>query len=209
MSAYSSQEYPLDRCKEDFKNILKGTKREGIEKLLKYIEQKTDFYTAPMVTANGEDIREGALLRYSLTVYSRLMMAFSQENMLQEEGRRCKDEAELKRVCDSIAIIGLLHGLFMANYYQRVTCQTLNPDTAAFEEVTSVKLRDDILGYGKGEETVYILSGFLKLSRDEAFAIRFHSEDLTDANTERVFRRSPLALMLRIAILQTIYLDKH
>lgn len=209
MSAYSSQEFPLERCKEEFKKILKGTKRDGIEKLLKYIEQKTDFYTAPMVTPNGEDPREGALLRYSLTVYSRLMVAFSQENMLQEEGRRCKDETELKRVCDSIAIVGLLHGLFMANYFQRVTRQVINPDTAAFEDVTGVELRDDILGYGQGEETVYILSGFLKLSREEAFAIRFHSEDLASAGTERVFRRSPLALMLRIAILQTFYFDKH
>ena len=33
---------------------------------------------------------------------------------------------------------------------------------------------DDKLPYGHGEKSVYIVSGFMRLTRDEAFAIRFH-----------------------------------
>ena len=53
--------------KEEFINLLKSTKREGIEKLLDFLE-KSDFYTAPASTRfHGSE--ESGLLKHSLKVY--------------------------------------------------------------------------------------------------------------------------------------------
>ena len=206
MSAYSEAVCPLDKCKADFIQILKDTRREGIGALLDFLEKKTDFFTAPY-KADRDDIREGALLRHCLTVYSRLMALYSQEELLRQNKNAELDEAETRKICDSIAIIGLLHGVFMANYFRRVTSQTVDPSTGEVKDITTVEVRDNILGYGRGEESVYILSSFIKLSREEAFAIRFQDGDFSDPNTARAYRKSPLALLLHIAILQTEFLE--
>lgn len=208
MSAYSESQCTLDKCKSDFVQILKDTRREGIDGLVDFLENKTDFFSAPVIT-DHEDIREGALLRYCLRVYSRMMVLYSQEALLAQNSKEELDEEEMKRICGSIAIIGLLHGLYMANYYKRVTRQVIDPQTAAFEETVSVEVRDNILGYGKGEESVYILSSFIKLSREEAFAIRFQDGNFNDPNTSRAYRKYPLALLLHLAILQTTYLENE
>ena len=208
MSCYSAQDYPLEKCKEMFSRLLKDTGRDGVERLLDFIANKSDFYSTPIILYSGrEDVGEGALLRYSLTVYARMMMEFSQENMLLPAEKRCSGEEETKKLRNSIAIVGLLHGLYMANYFMLVTEKYLNPDTASFEDKQTVEVREDILGYGKGEESVYRLSGFIRLSREEAFAIRFQDGDFSEPNTARAYRQYPLALLLHTAILKTKYVD--
>ena len=206
MSAYSEAVCPLDKCRADYIQILKDTRREGIGALLDFLEKKTDFFTAPY-KADRDDIREGALLRHCLTVYSRLMALYSQEELLRQNKNAELDEAETRKICDSIAIIGLLHGVFMANYFRRVTSQTVDPSTGEVKDITTVEVRDNILGYGRGEESVYILSSFIKLSREEAFAIRFQDGNFNDPNTVRAYHKSMLALLLHIAILQTAFLE--
>ena len=71
---------------------------------------------------------------------------------------------------------------------------------------------DDKLPYGHGEKSVYIISGFMKLTREEAFAIRYHmgfsgTEDARSVGA--AFEMFPLAFALSIADMEaTYYLEK-
>lgn len=57
--------------KERFIELLRSTKREGIEKLIDFLE-KTDFFTAPASTRFHSSY-EGGLLQHSLNVYDCLV----------------------------------------------------------------------------------------------------------------------------------------
>ena len=57
--------------KEEFIELLRSTKREGIENLLAFLE-KSDFYTAPASTRFHGNY-EGGLLEHSMKVYEILM----------------------------------------------------------------------------------------------------------------------------------------
>lgn len=56
---------------EIFNMILRDTKRDGIEELIKYLES-TDFYTAPASSRFHCDY-EGGLVSHSLNVYTCLV----------------------------------------------------------------------------------------------------------------------------------------
>ena len=53
--------------KEEFIELLRSTKREGIEDVIQFIE-KTDFYKAPASTRFHGNY-EGGLLEHSMKVY--------------------------------------------------------------------------------------------------------------------------------------------
>ena len=52
---------------EEFKTLLNGINREGMDNLINFIE-KTDFYTAPASTRFHGNY-EGGLLEHSMKVY--------------------------------------------------------------------------------------------------------------------------------------------
>lgn len=195
-----------EEAKEQFCKYLRETKRAGVEKLLAYLEKQTDFFTAPMLKTSGE-VREGDLVRYSLTVYLRLMMEYSRENMIQEDRDKLSSDEDIRKACESIAIVGLLHGIYMANYFTVVKRMYVNPETNTTEEKPTVVIRKDNFGYGTGEESVYLLTKTIKLTDDEAFAIRFQDGNLNDCNTRKSYRGNRLALLLYSSILKASYLD--
>ena len=67
---------------------------------------------------------------------------------------------------------------------------------------------DDKLPYGHGEKSVYIASGYMKLTRDEAFAIRYHMgfsgpEDVNSIGS--ALEMFPLAFALYVADMEAAY----
>ena len=67
---------------------------------------------------------------------------------------------------------------------------------------------DDKLPYGHGEKSVYIITGFMRLSREEAFAIRYHMgySDGTDArDVSAAFQMFPLAYALSCADMEATF----
>ena len=67
---------------------------------------------------------------------------------------------------------------------------------------------EDRLPYGHGEKSVYIITGFMRLSREEAFAIRYHmgfsgSEEVR--NVGAAFEMYPLAFALSTADMEATY----
>ena len=70
---------------------------------------------------------------------------------------------------------------------------------------------DDPLPYGHGEKSVYMVSGYMKLTRDEAFAIRYHmgfagAESVNAiSNIGKSFEMFPISFALSVADMEATY----
>ena len=88
-----------------------------------------------------------------------------------------------------------------------------NEQTGQWEKQPFYTVNDQ-LPYGHGEKSVYIISGFMRLSREEAMAIRWHMGGFDDSvkvgsfALSGAFERYPLAVHLHVADLQATYLDE-
>ncbi len=173
--------------KDDFLKIYtESIHRDGADKLLEWLKG-SDFFTAP-ASAKYHGNHEGGLCEHSLNVWHRL----SQE---------CDASAETTAIC------GLLHDVCKVNFYITSTRNVKNESTGQWEKQPYYTV-DDKVPYGHGEKSVYIISGFMRLTREEAFAIRFHMGDYADKNTPKAFSMFPLALMLHIADLEATFIDE-
>ncbi len=71
---------------------------------------------------------------------------------------------------------------------------------------------DDRLPLGHGEKSVIILQSFIKLTRDEIYAIRWHMGGFDcatkggDFSMSRAFEICPLAVMVHLADMEATYL---
>lgn len=195
--------------------------RPGSDELLQWLEV-TDFFSAPAST-RFHLAEEGGLVEHSVHVYDRLQALFQWE--FTNGAMPTRDQNE------SIAICGLLHDICKVNVYQQEpkNRKTYDPEKVAAAEPWQVKhdaLGDfiwetimgykfeDPLPYGHGEKSVYIISSFMKLTREEAMAIRWHmgfSDNDFKAggySVGNIFEQFPLAVLTHIADLQATYLDE-
>ncbi len=185
--------------KEEFIQIFKeNIKRDGADKLLDFLENKSDFFTAPAST-RFHNAFEGGLLKHSLNVYKCLCAYMERE--------RVKNEYKLTASSETIAIVALLHDLCKVNFYKVGYRNAKNEQTGQWEKVPRYEI-NDTLPYGHGEKSVYMLSGFIRLTREEAMAIRWHMgfSGQEDANTVgRAFEMFPLAFALSVADMEASY----
>lgn len=187
--------------KEQFLEIYNQyIKREGADKLLAWLE-KTDFFTAPASTKFHSNY-QGGLCEHTVKVYNRYKKLLQQEygenlnNIISEE---------------SIAIIALLHDLCKVDTY-KVDYRNVKVD-GVWTQQPYYSVNDE-LPYGHGEKSVYMISGFMRLTREEAMAINWHmggfdlrvkggSYNLSDA-----YYKYPIAMLFNIADMMTTYLDE-
>ncbi|MBP5578281.1 MAG: hydrolase [Ruminococcus sp.] len=188
--------------KEEFITIYKeNIRREGADRLLEYLE-KSDFFTAPSSTRYHGSY-EGGLVQHSVNVYHCLKDYLSRPRTRELYGMNYSDE--------TIAIVSLLHDVCKINFYTVEMRNKKNEDTGQWEKVPYYAI-NDTLPYGHGEKSVYILSGFFygdsRLTREEAFAIRYHMgfSGIEDKNTiGRALEMYPLALALNVADMEASY----
>ena len=194
-------EKTIEDYKAEFISIFNEyIKREGADKLLDYIENVSDFFTAP-ASGRRHSAFEGGLCVHSLNVYNRF------KNVIKLEYGDNYSEVISD---ESIAVIALLHDLCKVNTYtvdyrnQKVDGQWIQVPYFAY---------NNTLPYGHGEKSVYIISSFMRLTREEAMAINWHmggydprnqaTSDLGDA-----FSRYPIAVLFHVADLTATYLDE-
>jgi hypothetical protein len=108
---------------------------------------------------------------------------------------------------ESIAIAALMHDVCKVNFY-KTSFRNAKDETGRWVSVPYYTI-EDTLPYGHGEKSVYIVSGFLRLTRDEAFAIRYHmgfsgTED--PGNVGRALEMFPLAYALCCADMEAAFL---
>ncbi len=184
--------------KQRFIDIYKSKiKREGADELLRYLcSESSDFFIAPAST-RFHGAEAGGLCRHSLNVYDCLCDQLARPRMREQYGIKYDDE--------SIAIAGLLHDLCKVNFY-RVDSRNVKKN-GVWTSVPYYTI-DDRLPYGHGEKSVYIISGFMRLTRDEAFAIRYHMGfSGTEDNNQvgRALEMFPLAFALTVADMEAAY----
>lgn len=185
--------------KQRFTEIYKESiTREGSDKLLDYLlSNKSDFFTAPAST-RFHGSYEGGLLEHSLNVYDCLCDYMERDRVKNLYGLRADKE--------TIAIISLLHDICKVNFY-KTDFRNAKNEQGQWEKVPYYTI-DDSLPYGHGEKSVYIITGFMRLTREEAFAIRFHmgfsgTEDINLVG--RAFEKFPLAYALHAADMEASY----
>lgn len=179
--------------------------RPGTDKLLAWLET-TDFFEAPASTRFHLS-RPGGLVEHSIHVYDRLRALFIAEKERMDRCAGITSEED-----ETIAICALLHDICKANFYG-VEMRNRKNEQGQWEKYPFYVVNDQ-LPYGHGEKSVYIISSFMKLSREEAMAIRWHmgfSDNDFKAGGYSVgnaFGKFPLALLTHMADLQATYLDE-
>ena len=185
-------------AKERFIEIYnKNIKREGSDKLLEYLIS-SDFFEAP-ASARFHSSYEGGLCEHSLNVYDCLVSYLESDRVKKGFGFSYTDE--------SVAIVALLHDLCKIGVYKK-GFRNVKDEKGAWQRVETFEY-DDKLPYGHGEKSVYIISGYMRLTREEAFAIRYHmgysSEREDPRNVSAAFEMFPLAFAVSTADSEATY----
>ena len=170
--------------------------REGEDKLLEFL-LNSDFFTAP-ASSRFHSAFEGGLALHSLNVYDCL------KSYLETD--RAKNTFGFSYSEESIAIVSLLHDLCKIGVYKK-GFRNVKDDKGVWQRVDTFEY-DDRLPYGHGEKSVYIISGYMRLTREEAFAIRYHMgySSTEDArNVSAAFEMFPLAFALSTADSEATY----
>ena len=120
--------------------------------------------------------------------------------------QRTKDVYGMEYTNESIALTALLHDVCKMNFYS-VDYRNAKNEQGVWEKVPYYTINDQ-LPYGHGGKSVYIVSGFMRLTREEAFAIRYHMgfSGIEDRNSiGKAFEMFPLAFALSVADMEATY----
>ena len=170
--------------KEEIIKLLSGTKREGVDGLIKFME-KSDYFEAPAST-RFHGAYEGGLAEHSLAVYHHLVDKMTQGNTMWS---RYFKESGLGP--DSIAIIALLHDLCKANMYVVEYRNKKSYEAEDLKKAQPREIKKDNMGQfvwisaptytineeeplGHGDKSVIIAMRYIKLKPEEEAAIRWH-----------------------------------
>ncbi len=195
--------------KDTIIQLLQSVNRDGIENLIDYLTNKSDFFTAPAST-RFHGAKPGYLARHSLNVYYRLLALLLNE---RDTYKRWEDDKAWAEVSESAIIVGLLHDICKTNFYVLGSRNVKNKETGQWESVPVYTI-DDKLPYGHGEKSVYIASAYIQLNREEAMSIRWHMGGFDNAvmggdyGLNVAFDKFPLALLTHLADMQASHLDE-
>ncbi len=185
--------------KEEFIEIYKTyIHRPGSDKLLSYLcSSHSDFFVAPAST-RYHGSHEGGLVEHSLNVYHNLVDYLDRQ--------RVKEEYHMEYDPESVAIVGLLHDVCKINCYKK-GFRNVKDENGKWMQVETYEY-DDPMPYGHGEKSVYMISAYMRLNRQEAFAIRYHmgfagNEDAR--NVGAAFEMFPLSFALSVADMEATY----
>lgn len=178
--------------KDEIVSLLKKVQRDGIDNLIKYLIDN-DYFTAP-ASVNGHSNEVGGLAHHSLTVYKNLVSLCQLKNINIPE--------------DSLVLCALLHDLCKVNFYVK---RTIN------KKIDGVWKTIDCWDYsrtfpaGHGEKSVFRAMKFIQLKEDEILAIRWHmggfDESAKGYDIGEALKR-PLVLLLHLADMMSVYIDK-
>lgn len=184
-------------AKQEYVDLYKQKiEREGADKLLAFLES-SDFFTAPASSRFHNSV-EGGLCQHSLNVYYCLDAFVGSVIYKNIFGFEFNEE--------TLAVVALLHDLCKIDNYIVDYKNAKNAD-GIWERVPFYKT-DDKLPYGHGEKSVYMISGFMKLTREEAMAIRWHmgfTEHDHIGQCGQAFEMFPLAFALSTADMMATY----
>ena len=152
-------------------DMLMGTKREGIDKVVGFLTT-SDFFTAPASTIYHGNY-EGGLMTHSLYVYDAMC---KMQSILSDKSEEIKSIPN-----ESIIITSILHDVCKIGFYEKGTIRRKNPDTNEWESIMGYRVNDRFpMGHGE-KSLILLLNSGLKLSVEEMMAIRWH-QGFSDVN---------------------------
>ena len=191
--------------KEEFKELLRSTGREGVEDVIEYLETE-GFFTAP-ASSTKHLCTEGGLVKHSLNTCKAALVIW--ENMaklspsLQQEVSR-----------ESVIIASLLHDVCKTDIYNRSVRK--KKVLGGWEDVEGYKVSYKNFPMGHGEKSVVLLlCAGLSMYDDEMLAIRWHMGGFDETaraggfTISHAYEQYPLAVLLHLSDLEATYLAEQ
>lgn len=204
-------EEKIKHNKEEFISIAKTINREGMDELIKALEE-SDFFVAPASTKYHLNVK-GGLCEHSLNVYY---------NMLKLRDTFCPGIED-----ETCKVSALFHDLAKVNFYEEYAqnVKEYSPRGSKRDEmgnfdwvakkaykVKSASDRDFVCST-HGVNSYILLSKYIKLYQQERAAIINHHSGLDDgmANNDigEVFNRYPAATILHMADYLATYINEN
>ena len=174
--------------------------REGIEDLLKYL-QESDFFEAPASTKYHGSY-EGGLVQHCIDVY----------NALHDELAFIYGDNYLGVYSEeTIAIVSLFHDLCKVGRYKAGTRNVKDPVTKQWHGEPTYFYNDEAFEMGHGASSVYTVQKFINLEDFEAQAIFWHMGAYDISNYSNLnglssaFEKNTLAFALHRADMMATY----
>lgn len=155
-----------EKNKQEFEDLLRSTKREGIDYVIGDLEHD-GFFEAPASAGHHLNVA-GGLCQHSLNVCHAALMIY--------EGMEKLDPASTGKVKrESVIIASFLHDVCKTDIYHRTVKKRKNKVTGMWEDTEGYGISYKKFPMGHGEKSVIqlLLSG-LALQDDEMLAIRWH-----------------------------------
>ena len=161
----------IDNMKSEFITLLRSTNRQGIENVINWLENNSDFFIAP-ASASYHGSFPGGLLAHSLNVYKAALKI--RENMRE----LALPEKNIDSITDDSVIIStLLHDVCKTNFYtpkKKMWKDESREYPNQWRAYQSYEIVDKFpLGHGE-KSVIMLLSLGLSLSGPEICAIRWH-----------------------------------
>lgn len=137
---------------------LKSIKRDGIDELITYLLERTDYFIAPASTKFHSNF-DGGLAYHSNNVVELLI----QKN----------EQYKLGLSLDTIYLTGYLHDLCKCNLYEKTMRLKKDEMTGKWIGYASYEINENV-PLGHGEKSVILLQQFVKLTLEECLMIRWH-----------------------------------
>ena len=194
--------------KEKFLNLAKSVHRDGMNKLIEYVE-KSDFFTAPASTRFHGSV-PGGLLIHSLNVYE-LFVQKCESPVFKNSIGDLPEESKI--------IMALFHDLCKTYFYTtELRNKKIYSDSGSkvdeqgrydWKSVPSYTVKD-LVPYGHGEKSVMMIENYIKLTNVERYAIRWHmgyTEPKENWNTlSAAMEKYPVILALHEADLEATHI---
>lgn len=194
--------------KEKFLNLAKSVHRDGMDKLIEYVE-KSDFFTAPASTRFHGSV-PGGLLIHSLNVYD-LFVQKCESPVFKNSIGDLPEESKI--------IMALFHDLCKTYFYTtELRNKKIYSDSGSkvdeqgrydWKSVPSYTVKD-LVPYGHGEKSVMMIENYIKLTNVERYAIRWHmgyTEPKENWNTlSAAMEKYPVILALHEADLEATHI---
>lgn len=155
----------MEENKGKFIELLRSTGREGVDHIIEVIEGM-GFFTAPASTKFHLSY-EGGLLEHSLNVCK---MALE----LREVIIKMNPDLQASLPVESVIISSLLHDVCKSDIYKPTIKKQKNKD-GEWVDTKTYDVDHGQYPFGHGEKSlILLLQNGLKLTNDEALAIRWH-----------------------------------
>lgn len=191
--------------KKRFKKAVKETiQRDGIENLMEWLENETNFFTSPASTRYHGSY-EGGLVEHSLNVFNQML--FELDTVV---GKGWEDLYPM----ESVAIVALFHDLCKVGQYRETEKWRKDAD-GQWESYLAYEYDPEQLTMGHGAKSNFFLQRFIHLTTMEAQAIFWHmgAYDISPyANLNgcgAAFETNPLAFLIHRADMAATYVIEN